>query len=270
MDEDKTQRSRYDELYRSEFQIKLDIPDYKITAGKECVNKKICVLGAGAAKDTRFLIENNEVWGLDYSESAVRLLNKLGIKGFKADLNELLDLKNNYFDIVVAKDILEHLNDPSILINEIHRILKPKGYVVINVPNHFYLPMRLRILFGKNLIWKAGGHDHAKDFEEWNYLHKIYFTWSGFRKFIEKHNFEIERNFWDFGTLNHYSQPEMAFLYLEQKYKQIDKLPLKMIKIIWGVANFVFPKNVRAVIVSLSPSLLCASFYVWCKPTKKK
>ncbi|GIV88349.1 MAG: hypothetical protein KatS3mg055_0867 [Chloroflexus sp.] len=51
------------------------------------------------------------------------------------------------------------------IIQEVIRVLKDDGYVVISVPNHFYLPMRLRVLLGKGLLWKSIS-DHSRDYEE--------------------------------------------------------------------------------------------------------
>jgi SAM-dependent methyltransferase len=38
------------------------------------------------------------------------------------------------FDLVVAMDILEHISDDSLALDEIHRILKPGGFAVLTVP----------------------------------------------------------------------------------------------------------------------------------------
>jgi len=52
------------------------------------------------------------------------------------DLNKLpLPFENEKFDIVLCKDVLEHVNYPP-LINDIHRILKLGGFLIIRVP-HF-------------------------------------------------------------------------------------------------------------------------------------
>jgi len=40
--------------------------------------------------------------------------------------------KNNYFDTIIATEVLEHLYDPQTAINEIHRILKPGGVVILS------------------------------------------------------------------------------------------------------------------------------------------
>jgi len=262
----KNQINKYDEIYKKEEYTKFDIPDYKITDGKEVKNKKILVFGAGTARDIKYLLKDNDVYAVDFSKSSVNFLKKIGIKTIHANLNKPVDvLKDKTYDLVIAKDILEHLEEPSILLCEIKRVLKPSGYAVLNVPNHFFLPMRLRILFGHNLIWKTIDHSHQELFKEWDYMHKIFFTWQGFQEFINVHEFRIVHNFWDFGTLNHYSQPEMAIVHLKNSNREI---AAKILEVIWSIFNFILPRRIRFLIVSLSPALFCASFYVWIKPKK--
>lgn len=262
-----TQEEKYDEWYKKKEYTDFIVPDPKIADGKEIKNKKILVLGAGTARDIRFLIKINEIHAIDISTASINYLNKIRIKAIKGDLDKKLQFKDNFFDLVIAKDILEHLENPLTLSKEIGRVLKPSGYAVIDVPNHFFLPMRIKMLFGGNIIWKTIDHNHTNDFEEWNYMHKIFFTWMGFQKFIKTSGLVISKTFWDFGTLNHYSQPEMVLDYMKQK--GLSNVLIKISEASWNIFNFVFPKRLRSAVVSVSPSLLCASFYVWVKPLRK-
>jgi SAM-dependent methyltransferase len=257
------QQRKYNELYK-ETNFNFDLPDYKITDGGKIYGKKILVLGVGTARDVRYLVKDNNVWGVDFSESAIKQSTKIGIHAQVADIERPLKFNNSSFDIVVAKDILEHLENPMFVLSEMRRVLKPSGYAVINVPNHFFYELRLRMLFGKNLIWKTFGHDHTKLFKEWNYMHKFFLTWDGFQEMLSESKLKIVRTFWDFGTLAHYSEPETVFTYFEQlrpKYKKF----ISAGRFGWKVFNFIFPMKLRSYIVSLSPSFWCASFYVWCK-----
>ena len=52
------------------------------------------------------------------------------------NLEKNFPLKNNIFDKVYCKHLLEHLNDPANIIQEIHRVAKPGARVLIEVP-HF-------------------------------------------------------------------------------------------------------------------------------------
>src|SRR3989344_4372907 len=177
----RSQKDFYEKVYGQKNYISIEMPDLKIVNSEKVQGKKIAVMGAGTGRDIRFLTKSNEIWGLDNTEQAIRELKKNNIQAMLADMNKPLKLKSNYFDIVIAKDILEHLDYPQKLASEIFRILKKSGYAVINVPNHFFLPMRLRVLFGKNLIWNTIDHNHTQYFDEWNYMHKTFFTWNGFR-----------------------------------------------------------------------------------------
>ena len=267
MYKNQTQREKYNDVYR-ENEYKFDVPDLKITDGKDLTGKKILILGAGTARDVRYLLKGNDVSAVDFSKTSVDFLKELGIHAVEADLNEPLSYKDGEFDLIIAKDILEHLDNPAILAGEIFRMLSANGYAVINVPNHFFIPMRLRILLGHNMIWKTIDHDHTKDFKEWDYMHKIFFTWNGFREFLKLNKLKITKTFWDFGTLNHYSQPELVFEFIRNRKEKRSVLLSKILEGLWYFLNFVFPSKLRSYLVSLSPSLLCASFYVWVKHSK--
>ena len=62
-----------------------------------------------------------------------------------------LPFKDSSFDLVICKDVFEHLIDPLHLLREIHRITKVNGHFLFHVPNHFPLFKRLRFVFKNNL-----------------------------------------------------------------------------------------------------------------------
>ena len=43
----------------------------------------------------------------------------------------------------------------------------------------------MRILLGKGLIYKCVASDHHRDYEEWDYMHVRFFTYRGFRRFLQ-------------------------------------------------------------------------------------
>ncbi len=66
-------------------------------------------------------------------------INYKGIDFDTCDIeNESLKDKDNSFDIVTSLAIIEHLGDPSNLINESYRVLKKGGIIVISSPNWKY------------------------------------------------------------------------------------------------------------------------------------
>jgi len=62
------------------------------------------------------------------------------------DLTKGLPFSDSAFNVVVALDILEHINDVHSAFDEICRV--SNEYVVITLPNIFEIKTRLRILFG--------------------------------------------------------------------------------------------------------------------------
>ena len=71
--------------------------------------------------------------GVDISEEAIEHCRN---KGFNVRLikKKLLPFEDNFFDSVVMDNVLEHIHKPNEIINEIKRVLKNKGRLVIGVP----------------------------------------------------------------------------------------------------------------------------------------
>lgn len=68
------------------------------------------------------------------------------------DLSESsLPFEDSSFDLVVCKDVFEHLLNPLHSLKEIYRVVKPGGYFLLHVPNHFPLYGRLKFLFTNEL-----------------------------------------------------------------------------------------------------------------------
>ncbi len=264
-----SQQNCYEQAYR-EAKDEYGFPDRKITDGREVRGARILNLGCGTSNDVWWLADENMIVGLDYAQGGLRVAQHHGVAGIVGDLNlsPVLPFKDSSFDLIICKDILEHLLEPMAVLQEVRRVLKDDGYVVISVPNHFYLPMRIRILLGKGLIWKSLGSDHFRYYEEWNYMHIRFFTYKGFREFLREAGFRPEKWFWDFGTLAHYNNPDMWLepqLWKRAHGKPISrrgKIGLYGIRPLWKIFNLLFPRSLRRWIVSLSPGLLCAGFYV--------
>jgi len=58
-------------------------------------------------------------------------------------------VEDNFFDVVIAGDLIEHLMDTDAFLVELYRILRPNGYLLITTPNLAWWWSRFRFLFGK-------------------------------------------------------------------------------------------------------------------------
>jgi len=117
--------------------------------------KRVLEIGAGGGEIIRTLRSSYESWvATDISQPRVKALTE----EFKDDpavqiLNhnierERLPFKDNYFDMVLLIDIIEHIIDPIVALAEIHRTLTPQGRLIINTPNIAKWTRRIKLLFG--------------------------------------------------------------------------------------------------------------------------
>ncbi len=72
--------------------------------------------------------------GVEFSSVAVDICHKSGLKVFNGELKEA-KFKNNSFDIISARHVIEHIPNPDDFFKEISRILKPNGQLVLRTPN---------------------------------------------------------------------------------------------------------------------------------------
>jgi len=109
----------------------------------------IADLGCGNGNTLKLLrgmgFEN--LTGVEYSEPMIAQSRNFA-EIVKHDLEYPLPFGDGSFDLVVAKDICEHLINVEQLISESHRILKPGGVMVIGGPNLKSIYHRMRILGG--------------------------------------------------------------------------------------------------------------------------
>ena len=56
-----------------------------------------------------------------------------------ADLNMPLEIRDNSFDTIILSDVLEHIKEPKLLWNEMYRILRQEGTLIMNVPFFYWL-----------------------------------------------------------------------------------------------------------------------------------
>lgn len=87
-----------------------------------------------------------EVYGIDFSSVAIEKAKKKGINAVECDTDkEGLPFEDNYFDVVWAGDVVEHVFDPIFLFKEISRVLKPTGKVLLTIPNDLNIFTRIYI-----------------------------------------------------------------------------------------------------------------------------
>jgi ubiquinone/menaquinone biosynthesis C-methylase UbiE len=124
-------------------------------------NAKILVVGCGAGRESRFFKESKfKVYGIDISPELINKAKELtkGINFSNQDISSTT-FKDNYFDYVVMfNQVIEHIPEKGERIkalNEVYRIIKKNGVLVITTHNRdysFYSRKKIFISHLKNKI----------------------------------------------------------------------------------------------------------------------
>lgn len=103
------------------------------------VGSKILDLGSATGGNSKMMMDlGYEVTSLEYSQVGVDIQLKKGIKVIQADARNT-GLLSNSFDACICLDVLEHIVEDSLVLNEIYRILKPNGLFLFSVPEDMSL-----------------------------------------------------------------------------------------------------------------------------------
>ncbi len=95
--------------------------------------------GAGIVREMNFHDRAARVCGVDPDE---RVIQNPYLSDARVGIGESIPYEDAAFDVAVADNVLEHLQDPSAVFGEIHRVLKPGGTFLAKTPNRWhYMPL---------------------------------------------------------------------------------------------------------------------------------
>ena len=198
--------------------------DYRV------IGRNVLELGCGNGRNLKIFSTDNVVLGIDGLDAAVAFANRNGVPARVGNLNSKIDEVDASFDLILALDVLEHLESPEHCLLEAFRIVKPGGLVVVNVPNHFTISARLKILRGSG-IDSAG---FFPTYREWNYPHLRFFRHQGIRELLAA----------------------VGFVNLDDRSPAFPAIPMGR-ELRWLGLERTFPRLARRY-----PDLFCAGFFI--------
>ncbi len=95
------------------------------------------LLDIGCGAGSLMLAARKNGWnahGLDVSPNAVNHVRSLGFEVFQGELQQA-HLPSAHFDVITAAEILEHLSEPRVLLEEVARLLRPGGLFWTTTPH---------------------------------------------------------------------------------------------------------------------------------------
>lgn len=143
------------------------------------------------------------IHGIEIIDERIKKARAKGIKVLKSDLNKKFPFKDNFFDVLHANQVIEHLIDVDIFAEEIYRILKPNGYAVISTENLSSWHNIFALLLGHQAFsqhisskYRIGNPISPHNGEKLNlksWTHNKIFTYKGLKEFFKAHNFKNEK-----------------------------------------------------------------------------
>jgi len=149
-------------------------------------NHEVLDLGCGEGFFAERLARNdNRIVGADLIEAPKRA-TKLE-QYIRADLVRGLaevfpQLGSRKFDRVLLQDIVEHVPQPDRLLKDCHQVLRPRGELLVSVPNIANITVRLGLLCGRFEYAERGILDRT---------HLRFFTRKSARRALEEAGYEI-------------------------------------------------------------------------------
>jgi 2-polyprenyl-3-methyl-5-hydroxy-6-metoxy-1,4-benzoquinol methylase len=147
--------------------------------------RRILDFGCGRGDMTAALLQRagkrQQLYGLDFSEKCVAEVEARfsGTEGFAGAERLPSAFDDDFFDLVVATEVVEHLDDQHLdqMLRDCHRMLRPGGFLVVTTPNDEDLPS------ARVLCPDCGGIFHP-----WQHMRS--WTESSLRAEMEAYGFE--------------------------------------------------------------------------------
>ena len=102
-------------------------------------NPLILDIGCGTGATASALEQVGQVIGVDFSPLALEACRRRGLDKLIHAKAAALPISSGLIDLIVATDVLEHLEDDLAALAEFHRMLRPGGVAVITVPAYQFL-----------------------------------------------------------------------------------------------------------------------------------
>jgi ubiquinone/menaquinone biosynthesis C-methylase UbiE len=145
------------------------------------------------AKD--FAKKSKLVFGVDIDDDLLKKAAKKGLKNNRWVQSNIhkIKLKDNVADITVCSCVLEHVPKVKNAVDELVRITKPNGHLIINVPNEKWVLFIKRMLRLTRLSFLLGGLS-----KEQAHGHLYIFNKKNLKRLVNRKDLSVEKIRYDF------------------------------------------------------------------------
>lgn len=143
-------------------------------------------VGCGVGDNARLLTAKGHIVdGITISETELEMASQELRNGYLFNLENGLPLNLivNHYNYVICSHVLEHICYPDKLLNDIRRVLKPEGLLIVALPNLMHYKSRLELIKG-NFNYQSTGI--------WDNTHFRWYTLNSGKKLLEENNFDVQ------------------------------------------------------------------------------
>jgi len=147
-------------------------------------NERALDIGCNTGLFTRVLsLKGYSAYGIDIDREKIitaKSLSDADIEFKVADARNL-EFPDSFFSLTLCLEVIEHFDNPVKVLDEIYRVTKPNGYLIISTPNKFSL---------EGLGGKIREHLTGKRWVAWDNTHRKIFSSLEFIKILKDKFFE--------------------------------------------------------------------------------
>jgi methionine biosynthesis protein MetW len=165
--------------------------------------ERLLDIGCGDGTFTVLLKETvkaREAVGIEIAPEAVSIAKRKGIEAYQVDIDgNTLPFESGGFDVVYCGEIIEHIFNPDLLMDEVRRVMKAGGSAIFTTPNLAGWPNRLALLLGYQPYPTAASPEHEGvgklimkgDEGQWGHIRV--FTLRALKELLGIHHFRVVR-----------------------------------------------------------------------------
>ena len=105
------------------------------------------------------------------------------------DMSNMHEIDDGSYDVVIACDVLEHVPDDELALQEVKRVLAPQGVAILTVPEASGLEHKFELPLDaspEERLEKCGQDDHQRIYGKEDFIH--YLDKTGFETTVMDHN----------------------------------------------------------------------------------
>lgn len=152
------------------------------------------------------MIENPKIYGVDIENKKIIDAENQNIIALLGDVQKKLPFKSNFFDVISANQIIEHLVDLDTFFSEIKRVLKSQGYLVISTENLTSCHNIFSLVLGSQAFSQAISrvlnignplriHPKRRNLSSTSGMHIKILSFRGLKELAQIHGFRIKKSF---------------------------------------------------------------------------